>query len=107
MTSAPALNHILRLSGPNVPIRQDTPGGLRDGFPGAKGEGQTSLWDKFFCNYMSHTGKIPKDWSLCHTKELGCNKIGGCLTHTFLSQTFNCSFPKEKMKLLDFFFIAF
>lgn len=75
MTSAPALSHILRLSGPSVPIGQDTPGGLRDGLPGAQGEGQTSLQDKFFCSYMSHTGKVPEDWSLCHTKELGAIKL--------------------------------
>lgn len=83
--------------------------GFRDGLPGAEGEGQTSLWAgiNFFCKYMSHTGKIPKGWLLRHLEQLGWNKIGGCLTCTFLSQTSNCSFPKEKMKLGFFFFHCF
>lgn len=52
---------------------------------------------------MAYIGKVLKDWTLLHTKELWWNKIGGCLTHAFLSQTSKCFIPEEEMKHLDFF----
>lgn len=70
--SAPALNHILRLSGPNVPSDRTLQGESRDGLPGAKGKGQTSLWARinFFATTYHTPGRLqrtdhcatPKNW---------------------------------------------
>lgn len=85
--NTPALNHILRLSGPKSPVRQ-TLQGLRDHLPGAKGKGQTSLGQvKFFMSHLSYLEGSEGPATAPHQRELEWDKITGHLTCTFFSQT--------------------
>lgn len=107
--NTPALNHILRLSGPKAPVRQ-TLQGLRDHLPGAKGKGQTSLWARLHSLWATcHTWKVPKDWPLHHTKGNwnGIQLQVASLALSPLKLPVSSFFPEEKMKHWIFFLNAF
>ena len=86
-----------------VPIRQDTEG-LRDCLSAAKGKGQASLQAglHFLQLHVTHW-EVRKDWSPCHAKALGWNKIEGCLTCTCCVSNFQLFHSRRENETFGFF----